>query len=89
MFTNSNGWSQKLARKISDKVSTPKTGDKIRLIRAADHNLGLKSGDIGTVVDTSVSKVYDLDGLRLIMWIKWENGRETAIIDGTDLFDLV
>ena len=76
-------------RGFVDKVPTVKIGDKIRLIRAADPNLGIKPEEIGTVVDTSMSKVVDLEGLRLIMWIKWESGKETAIIDGMDLFEIL
>jgi hypothetical protein len=76
-------------RGFVDKVSTVKIGDKIRLIRAADPNLGIKPKEIGTVVDTSMSKVVDLEGLRLIMWIKWESGKETAIVDGMDLFEIL
>jgi hypothetical protein len=51
--------------------------------------MGLKSGEIGTVVDTSMSKVADLEGLKLVMWIKWESGKETAMIDGMDLFEVI
>jgi hypothetical protein len=72
-----------------DNLSMVKIGDKIRLIRAADPFMGIKSGDIGTVVDTSKSKVVDLEGLRLVMWIKWESGKETAIIDGMDSFEVL
>ena len=72
-----------------DKVPTVKIGDKIRLIRAADPNLGIKPEEIGTVVDTSMSKVADLEGLRLIMWIRWESGKETAIVSGMDLFEIL
>ena len=72
-----------------DKVPTVKIGDKIRLIRAADPNLGIKPEEIGTVVDTSMSKVADLEGLRLIMWIRWESGKETAIVGGMDLFEIL
>ena len=66
-----------------------KVGDTIRLIRAADPNLGIKPEEIGTVVDTSLSKVADLEGLRLIMWIRWKSGKETGIIDGMDLFEIL
>jgi hypothetical protein len=76
-------------RGFVDKVSTVKVGDTIRLIRAADPNLGIKPEEIGTVVDTSLSKVADLEGLRLIMWIRWKSGRETAIVDGMDLFEIL
>jgi hypothetical protein len=70
-------------------LSGVKIGDKIRIIRVADPYMGLKSGEIGTVVDTSMSKVADLEGLRLVMWIKWESGKETAIIDGMDSFEVI
>ena len=76
-------------RGFVNKVSTVKIGDKIRLIRATDPNLGIKPKEIGTVVDTSMSKVVDLEGLRLIMWIRWESGKETAIVDGMDLFEIL
>jgi hypothetical protein len=76
-------------RGIADGVSNIKIGDKIRLIRAADPYMGIKSEEIGTVVDTSMSKVADLEGLRLVMWIKWESGKETSIIDGMDSFDTI
>jgi hypothetical protein len=76
-------------RGFVNKVSTVKIGDKIRLIHAADSNLGIKPKEIGTVVDTSMSKVVDLEGLRLIMWIRWESGKETAIVDGMDLFEIL
>lgn len=74
---------------IIDKLSKMKIGDKIRLIRVADPYMGIKSGEIGTVVDTSMSKVADLEGLRLVMWIKWESGKETAIVAGMDLFEVL
>jgi hypothetical protein len=74
---------------IIDKLSKVKIGDKIRLIRVADPYMGIKSGEIGTVVDTSMSKVADLEGLRLVMWIKWESGRETAIVAGLDSFEVL
>lgn len=74
---------------IIDKLSNVKTGDKIRLIRVADPYMGIKSGEIGTVVDTSMSKVADLEGLRLVMWIKWESGKETAIVAGMDSFEVL
>jgi hypothetical protein len=74
---------------IIDKLSNVKVGDKIRLIRVADPYMGIKSGEIGTVVDTSMSKVADLEGLRLVMWIKWESGRETAIVAGMDSFEVL
>jgi hypothetical protein len=70
-------------------LSGVRIGDKIRIIRVADPYMGLKSGEIGTVVDISMSKVADLEGLRLVMWIKWESGKETAIIDGMDSFEVV
>jgi hypothetical protein len=70
-------------------LSGVRIGDKIRIIRVADPYMGLKSGEIGTVVDTSMSKVADLEGLRLVMWIKWESGKETAIIDGMDSFEVI
>ena len=76
-------------RKTSNKASSMKIGDKIRLIRAADYNTGVKFGEIGTIEDTSMSKVVDFEGLRLVMWIRWESGKESAIIDGVDLFDIV
>ncbi|MGA7541747.1 MAG: DUF4314 domain-containing protein [Nitrososphaeraceae archaeon] len=74
---------------IIDKLSKVKIGDKIRLIRVADPYMGIKSGEIGTVVDTSMSKVADLEGLRLVMWIKWESGKETAIVAGMDSFEVL
>jgi hypothetical protein len=73
----------------SDNLSSVKIGDKIRIIRVADPYMGLKSGEIGTVVDTSMSKVADLEGLRLVMWIKWDSGKETALIDGMDSFEVI
>jgi hypothetical protein len=74
---------------IIDKLSKVKIGDKIRLIHVADPYMGIKSGEIGTVVDTSMSKVADLEGLRLVMWIKWESGKETAIVAGMDSFEVL
>jgi hypothetical protein len=74
---------------IIDKLSNVKIGDKIRMIRVADPYMGIKSGEIGTVVDTSMSKVVDLEGLRLVMWIKWESGKETAIVVGMDSFEVL
>jgi hypothetical protein len=74
---------------IIDKLSNVKIGDKIRLSRMADPYMGIKSGEIGTVVDTSMSKVVDLEGLRLVIWIKWESGKETAIIAGMDSFEVI
>ena len=74
---------------IIDKLSNVKIGDKIRLIRVADPYMGIKSGEVGTVIDTSMSKVADLEGLRLIMWIKWESGKETAIVAGMDSFEFL
>jgi hypothetical protein len=36
-----------------------------------------------------MSKVADLEGLRLVMWIKWESGSETAIVAGMDSFEVL
>ena len=78
-----------MGHEATDNLSSVKIGDKIRIIRVADPYMGLKSGEIGTVVDTSMSKVADLEGLRLVMWIKWESGKESAIIDGMDSFEVI
>lgn len=72
-----------------DRTPAVKIGDRIRLIRAADPYMGIKSRDIGTIVDYSISKVIDLDELRLVIWIKWENGKESAIVDGIDSFEIL
>ena len=72
-----------------DRTPAVKIGDRIRLIRAGDPYMGIKSRDIGTIVDYSISKVIDLDELRLVMWIKWENGKESAIVDGIDAFEIL
>ena len=40
-----------------DRTPAVKIGDKIRLIRAADPYMGIKSREIGTIVDYSISKV--------------------------------
>jgi Lhr-like helicase len=72
-----------------DQTPAVKIGDKIRLIRAADPYMGMKSEDMGTIVDYSISKVVDLDELRLVMWIKWENGKESAVVDGIDSFEIL
>ena len=73
----------------NDNIPKIKIGDRIKLIRAAEPYIGVKSGELGTVIDTSISKIVDVDGLRLVMWIKWDNGRETAMIDGVDTFDVL
>jgi hypothetical protein len=74
---------------IIDKVSNVKIGDKIKLIRAAEPNMGIKSEEIGIIVDTSMSQVVDLKGLRLVMWVKWNSVKETAIVDGLDSFEVL
>jgi hypothetical protein len=73
----------------NDNIPEIKIGDRIELIRAADPDIGIKPGELGTVVDSSISKVVDIDGLRLVMWIRWDNNRETAIIDGVDAFEIL
>lgn len=78
-----------MGHEATDNLSSVKIGDKIRIIHVADPYMGVKSREIGTVVDTSMSKVADLEGLRLVMWIKWESGKETAIIDGMDSFEVI
>ena len=74
---------------IIDKVPKVKIGDKIKLIRAAERNMGIEAEETGTIVDTSMSQVVDLKGLRLVMWIKWDNLKETAIVDGLDSFEVL
>jgi hypothetical protein len=73
----------------NDRTPAVKIGDRIRLIHAADPYMGIKSKDIGTIVDYSISKVIDLDELRLVIWIKWENGKESAIVDGIDSIEIL
>ena len=51
--------------------------------------MGIKSEEIGTIIDTSMSQVVDLKGLRLVMWIKWDSVKETAIVDGLDSFEVL
>jgi hypothetical protein len=80
---------QTMGFETNNNIPKIKIGDRIELIRAADPDIGIKSGELGTVVDSSISKVVDIDGLRLVMWIRWDNNRETAIIDGVDTFEIL
>ena len=80
-------WRSKLAQVST--CAARKIGNKIKLIRAAEPNMGIKSEEIGTIVDTSMSRVVDLKGLRLVMWIKWDSVKETAIVDGLDSFEVL
>jgi len=66
----------KLGKKISVKV-----GDKIQLISIDDTLTKLKTGAKGTI--------FKIDEEQELVWVKWDNGVELALIQGVDKFSVV
>jgi hypothetical protein len=56
-------------------------GDKIRLISTDDTLTKLKTGDKGTI--------FKIEEDQELIWVKWENGEELALIHGVDKFNVV
>ncbi len=69
-------WGGKLRKKEFVKV-----GDKIRLISTDDTLTKLKTGDKGTI--------FKIEEDQELIWVKWENGEELALIHGVDKFNVV
>jgi hypothetical protein len=66
----------KLGKKIPVKV-----GDKIQLISTDDTMTKLKTGDKGII--------YRIDEEQELIWVKWDCGKELALIQGVDKFNVV
>jgi len=58
-----------------------KVGDRVELIETDDTWTKLKAGDKGTV--------FKIDEEQELIWVKWDNGEELALIDGVDKFKVV
>ncbi len=58
-----------------------KVGDKIRLISTDDTMTKLKTGDKGTI--------FKIEEEQELIWVKWDNGEELALIQGVDKFNIV
>ncbi len=56
-------------------------GDKIRLLCTDDTLTKLKTGDKGTI--------FKIEEDQELIWVKWENGEELALIHGVDKFNVV
>jgi hypothetical protein len=65
-----------LGKKISVKV-----GDKIQLISTDDTLTKLKAGAKGAI--------FKIDEEQELVWVKWDNGIELALIQGVDKFNVV
>jgi len=65
---------------VGKKVSV-KIGDKIQLTSFDDTWTKLKGGDKGTV--------FKIDDEQELIWVKWDNGEELALIQGVDKFNVV
>ena len=65
-----------LGKKVSVKI-----GDKIQLASLEDTLTKLKRGDKGTV--------FKIDDEQELIWVKWDNGEELALIQGVDKFNVV
>lgn len=66
----------KLGKKIPVKV-----GDKIQLISIDDTWTNLKTGAKGTI--------FKIDEDQELVWVKWDNGVELALIQGVDKYNVV
>jgi hypothetical protein len=58
-----------------------KVGDKIQLISMDDTMTKLKAGDKGII--------FKIDEEQELIWVKWGNGEELALIQGVDKFNVV
>ena len=56
-------------------------GDKIQLISIDDTMTKLKTGAKGTI--------FKIDEEQELIWVKWNNGEELALIQGVDKFNVV
>src|ERR671923_2421588 len=71
------------------KFSRTKIGDRVRLLYINDSNTKLKAGDLGTIVDFSISKILGNNSLSMIMWINWDKGIQYALIDDVDRYEII
>jgi len=58
-----------------------KVGDRVELIETDDTFTKLQKGAKGTV--------FRIDEEQELIWVKWDNGEELALIDGVDKFKIV
>ena len=56
-------------------------GDKVQLISIDDTWTTLKAGAKGTI--------FKIDEEQELVWVKWDNGVELALIQGVDKFNVV
>jgi len=63
------------------KKESVNVGDRIQLISIDDTWTKLKAGDKGTV--------FKIDEEQELIWVKWDNGEELALIQGVDKFNVV
>jgi len=58
-----------------------KIGDKIQLISIDDTWTKVKAGDKGIV--------FKIDEEQELIWVKWDNGEELALIKGIDKYKVI
>lgn len=63
------------------KKECVRVGDEVQLASIDDSMTKLKAGDKGTV--------FKIDEDQELIWVKWENGEELALIQGVDKFNVV
>ena len=63
------------------KKECVKVGDQIQLTSIDDTMTKLKAGAKGTI--------FKIDEEQELIWVKWDNGEELALIQGVDKFNVV
>ena len=63
------------------KKKCVKVGDKVQLTFMIDTMTKLRAGDRGTV--------FKIDEDQELIWVKWDNGEELALLQGIDKFTVV
>ena len=58
-----------------------KVGDRVQLISIDDTWTKIKAGDKGIV--------FEIDEEQELIWVKWDNGEDLALIQGVDKFKIV
>jgi hypothetical protein len=61
--------------------NTIKVGYRVELVNMEDTLTNLKQGDQGTI--------YKIDKTEELIWVKWDNGEQLALIIGVDEYKII
>jgi len=76
-------------KKEEMKKEELKIGQRIKLVHTNDNSTQLKPGDLGTVWDISVLDI-EIQGQPVkVVWISWDSGSRSTLIEGKDEFEIV